>query len=88
MARRRSSDAWKSAPIGEVAVEFPFLPGGAILAMAVLGGAFALFTLLLRAVDRAGAEIRGSFLPGVVDGLRDWSRTRDPSGVRPSSPLS
>jgi hypothetical protein len=69
-------------------VEFPFLPGGAILAMAVLGGAFTLFALVLRALDRAGTEIRGSFLPGVVAGLRDWSRTRDHGRVQRSSPPS
>jgi hypothetical protein len=57
-------------------VPFPFLPGGAILAAAVLGGAFALFTVLLRLLDRAATEIGGAMLPGVVHGLRDWSRSR------------
>jgi hypothetical protein len=65
---------------------FPFLPGGAIVAAAVLVGAFALFTILLRAIDRTATEIKGSFLPGVVSGLRDWSRSRDPDRVRRSSP--
>ena len=55
---------------------FPFLPGGAILAAAVLCGAFVLFTVSLRVLDRAATEIGGTMLPGVVDGLRDWSRGR------------
>jgi hypothetical protein len=67
---------------------FPFLPGGVVLAMAVLGGAFALFAIVLRAMDRTAAEITGSFLPGVVSGLRVWSHTHDPSRVRRSSPPS
>jgi hypothetical protein len=65
---------------------FPFIPGGAILAAVVLGGAFALFMLLLRVVDRTATEVRGSFLPGVVSGLRDWSRAGDPDRVRLDSP--
>ncbi len=65
---------------------FPFLPGGAILAMAVLGGAFALFAVVLRAIDRTATEIKGSFLPGVVTGLRDWSRPRDRDQIRRISP--
>jgi hypothetical protein len=65
---------------------FPFLPGGAILAAAVLGGAIALFALLLRAFDRTATEIKGSFLPGVVSGLRGWSRARDRSQVPERSP--
>jgi hypothetical protein len=67
---------------------FPFLPGGAILAMAVLGGAFALFAIALRAIDRTATEIKGSFLPGVVSGLRNWSRPHDQSQMRESSPKS
>jgi hypothetical protein len=67
---------------------FPFLPGGAILAMAVLGGTFALFAIILRAIDRTATEMRGSFLPEVVSGIRDWSRTHDPNHVRRVSPPS
>ena len=55
---------------------FPFLPGGAILAAAVLCGAFVSFAALLRLLDRAATEIGGAMLPGVVDGLRDWSHGR------------
>jgi hypothetical protein len=65
---------------------FPFLPAGAILAMAVLLGAFALFAIILRAIDRTATEMKGSFLPGVVTGLRDWSRARDQRRGRESSP--
>jgi hypothetical protein len=65
---------------------FPFLPGGIVLAAAVLGSGFALFALLLRLIDRTATEIRGSFLPGVVSGLRDWSRPRDRDQIRRTSP--
>jgi len=50
--------------------------------MAVLGGAFALFAIVLRAIDGTATEIRGSFLPGIVSGLRDWSSTGDPMPAR------
>jgi hypothetical protein len=72
--------------MAETLMPFPFLPGGAILAAAVLGGAFALFALLLRAIDRTATEIKGSFLPGVVSGLRGWSRPRDGRQVPERSP--
>jgi len=75
-----------SAFIAETSMPFPFMPVGAILAAAVLGGAFALFALLLRAIDRTATEIKGSFLPGVVSGLRGWSRARDGRQVQERSP--
>jgi hypothetical protein len=69
-------------------VAFPFLPAGIILAVAVLGGAFFLFGVVLHAIDRTATEIKGSFLPGMVSGLRDWSRTHERHPVRQSSPPS
>ena len=51
---------------------FPFLPLGAALALAVLGGAFALFGLLLRLADRAALAARDSVASGLVAGLRRW----------------
>lgn len=59
---------------------FPFLPLGAALAIGVLGGAFALFWLALRALDRAAASARDAVsgrvavAPGLVAGLRTWGR--------------
>lgn len=65
---------------------FPFLPGGAILATAVLIGALTIFGLALmaleRAAGRAGAALRGSVLPGIVVGLQGWA---PPSGSPESS---
>lgn len=56
---------------------FPFLPGGAILAIALLVGALTIFGLALLALDRAagraGAALRGSMLPGIVAGWQGWS---------------
>lgn len=50
---------------------FPFLWIGAIFAGIVLGAALTLFVLAMRAVDRAATEVRGSILPGLVEGFRD-----------------
>jgi hypothetical protein len=63
---------------------FPFLPGGVLLAIAVLGGAFLLFGLALRAMDRAIETTRRTMLPGLVSGFRTWAtpsvRTEAPDG--------
>ena len=64
---------------------FPFLPIGAVVAAAVLGGAYAVFAGLLRLVDRAALTVRDSIAPGVVAGMRNWSRT-EPFARRASSP--
>ena len=53
---------------------FPFFPGGALLAIAVLGGAMAVFGLALKALDWTIDGVKGSMLSGVVSGLRDWER--------------
>jgi hypothetical protein len=52
---------------------FPFLPGGALLALAVLGGALTVFGLALRAMDKAITASRRSMLPGLVSGFRKWA---------------
>jgi hypothetical protein len=52
---------------------FPFVPGGVLLALAVLAGAMTVFGLALRAMDRAFAVGRRSVLPGLVSGLRNWT---------------
>ena len=51
---------------------FPFYPLGAITAALVLGGSLCLFRLLLLALDRGAAELRGSIGPGLVRGVRAW----------------
>jgi hypothetical protein len=60
---------------------FPFIPAGAALALAVLGGAFTLFWLLVRLLDRTATSARDAALsardavaPGLVAGLRTWGR--------------
>lgn len=58
---------------------FPFLPGGAILAAAVLIGALTAFGVLLRAMDRAIGGVRGTAIPGMVAGFRAWG-ARTPGG--------
>jgi hypothetical protein len=56
---------------------FPFLPFGALLALAVLGGAFAIFGAVLRLFDRAALSARNTIAPTVVRGIRGWSQPRD-----------
>jgi hypothetical protein len=66
---------------------FPFLPWGALLASAVLGGALIVFGLVLRAVDHAVTASRRSMLPGLVSGFRTWASGRESDGgVESSSP--
>jgi hypothetical protein len=65
---------------------FPFLPGGALLAIGVLSGAYLVFAAAIKASDRALSGLRGSMLPAVVSGLRTWrDATATPSA--PSSPV-
>ena len=66
---------------------FPFIPAGVVLALAVLGGAFALFGLALRGLDRAATSARHSIAPGLVAGMRQWSHDRhEPTRPVSSSP--
>jgi len=62
---------------------FPFLPTGALLALAVLLMTLTLFGLALRAMDRAATRVAGelrlSIVPGIVSGLRRWT---PPAGAR------
>ncbi len=66
---------------------FPFLPGGAILAIVVLVGALTIFGLALTAMDRAAgrtlAGLRGSMLGGVVTGWRGWAGGLSDTARRP-----
>jgi hypothetical protein len=64
---------------------FPFVPGGVLLAIAVLTGAITLFGLALRAMDRAFSSGRRTMLPGLVSGIRTWMAPRFPQESTPSS---
>jgi hypothetical protein len=64
---------------------FPFLPGGVLLAAAVLSGSLIIFGLALRAMDRAILASRGSMLHGLVAGFRTWAEA-SPSESRASLP--
>jgi hypothetical protein len=56
---------------------FPFYPLGAIIATLVLGGTLVVFRVLLLAMDRGAAELRGSIGPGLVRGVRAWAEERE-----------
>jgi hypothetical protein len=58
---------------------FSFIPGGLLLALAVLGGIFVLFGLALKAFDWTIDATRGTALVGIVSGLRDWQMPSEPS---------
>jgi len=51
---------------------FPFIWTRALVAGLVLLWALAAFGLALEAVTRVPNEIRGSILPGLVAGFREW----------------
>jgi hypothetical protein len=68
----------------ECGMAFPFYPAGAITATLVLGGTLVVFRLLLLALDRGAAELRGSISPGLVRGVRAWAEERE----RPDPPAS
>ncbi len=40
----------------------------------------------MRAADRAATEVRGSILPGLVEGFRDWADDRRTARRPPISP--
>ena len=72
---------------------FPFIPGGAVLALAVLGGALVIFGAALKAMSWTIDAARGSMLGGMVSGIRDWelssrrsARRRPASSLAPSGP--
>jgi hypothetical protein len=67
---------------------FPFLPGGALLAIAVLGGALIVFGVALRAIDHAITASQRSMLPGLVSGFRTWTSERaTDADVDPTKPV-
>jgi hypothetical protein len=64
---------------------FPFYPAGAITATLVLGGTFVVFRLLLVALDRGAAELRGSIGSGLIRGVRAWTDGWEPSALTTST---
>jgi hypothetical protein len=60
---------------------------GALVAGLVLVGALAAFGLALEAVARVTTEIRGSILPGLVAGVREWD-AEDGVAARSAADLS
>ena len=56
---------------------FPFWWVGALSATLFLGAAFLVFGIAMRLVSRTSGEIRGSMLPGLVSGFRNWADGRD-----------
>ncbi len=71
---------------------FPFWWIGALTAGLFLATVFAMFGIALRLLSRTTSEIRGSMLPGLVSGFRDWAAERgqddrpSSAGMSPSSP--
>ena len=59
---------------------FPFLPFGALVAAAFLGGVFALLYVVVTRLDRAIVEVGGSVVGGLVSGLDDWNHERAARG--------
>jgi hypothetical protein len=62
---------------------FPFLPTGALVALAVLVSALTVFGLALRAMDRAATRVAGelrlSIVPAIVSGMRRWTPSAGPA---------
>ena len=61
-------------------ITFPFLGIGGLTAIAVLVVGYAAFALLLRLLDAAATGVV-SVVPGIVTGIRDWTRD-DGAGAR------
>ena len=64
---------------------FPFYWIGALVAGLVLAGALAVFGLALDVVMRATNGVRGSVLPGLVAGFREWTADRGRAADGPAS---
>jgi hypothetical protein len=54
-------------------MSFPFLWIGAIVAGLLLSAVMTLFGFALHLVARVTNEVRGSILPGLVSGFREWA---------------
>ncbi len=58
---------------------FPFLPGGAIVAAAVLFSAIAAFVAAMMAIDKAATRVFGGVVSGVVSGAQHWRDNGPPA---------
>jgi len=63
---------------------FPFYWIGAFVAGLVLAVVLTIFGFALDVVTRAAHEVRGSVLPGLVSGFREWAADRG-GAARPSA---
>ena len=70
------------------AMAFPFWWIGALTAGLFLAAVFTMFGFALRLVNRTTAEIRGSVLPGLVSGFRDWTGMRAPARIGSTAGVS
>lgn len=57
---------------------FPFAGIGGLAAIALLVAAYAAFAGLVRVLGAAASGLRLSVVPGIVEGVRDWSRPAIP----------
>lgn len=64
---------------------FPFYWIGALVAGLVLAGALTVFGLALDVVARATNGVRGSVLPGLVAGFREWTGDRGGAARSPAA---
>lgn len=67
---------------------FPFYWIGAIVAALFLTSVLTVFGIALRLLTRTSTEVRASILPGLVSGLRSWTRDGREAARRLVSPRS
>ena len=67
-------------------MSFPFLWIGVIVAGLLLSAVMTLFGIALHLVAQATNEVRGSILPGLVSGFREWADDKVMAARRSSSP--
>lgn len=67
---------------------FPFWWIGALTAGLFLASVFTVFGFALRLLNRTTAEIRGSVLPSLVSGFRDWTAVRTPARIGSTASMS
>ena len=65
---------------------FPFAGIGGLTAVTFLVLSYAIFAGLVRLLGAAASGVRSTVVPGIVDGLRDWSRPEDDHA--PASPTT
>ena len=65
---------------------FPFAGIGGLAAVTFLVLSYAIFAGLVRLLGAAASGVRSTVLPGIVDGIRDWSRPDEDQA--PASPAA